>query len=229
MSSQTREAVEKAAYAAVGAPVAALKALGARISEFRDALESSRKEMSDELEGEINEWIIEGERVIERAMEKMRSTRESGDIGAWKATRAVEEGLDVTVPDTELTVINGVGPTYARKLARAGVPGVADFISVTGTKEDVSKLAELTGFSSGTIESWRDQVDLSRVSGIGGEQQWLLHRADVWTVKTLSDSDPAELIERFGGVDELVSKERTPSIYQVKQWVAEAGRLINSG
>ena len=240
MSSKTRETVERAAYAAVGAPVAALKALGARLSDMREALDSSRKDINDEVAKEINEWIAEGESVIERAMERIRatgmvdelrtvveSTRRSAEVGVRKATRTIDESLDVIVPDTDLTRINGIGSNYEAKLAEVGVTGVADFLSATGTEEDIAKLAKLTGFSSGTIESWRDQVALSRVEGIGGVFQRMLRRADVWTLRELSQADPESLTEQLDSLDTPDAPEQTPSIYQVKQWVAEAKTLIN--
>lgn len=240
MSPKTRETVGKAAFAAVGAPVAVLKALGARVADMRDALEASRKEINDDVAKEINEWIAEGENVIERAMERLRatgmvdelrtvveSTRKSAQVGVRKATRSIDEGLDVLAPDTELTRINGIGDNYDAKLAEAGLTGVADFLSATGTEEDIAKLAKLTGFSSGTIESWRDQVALSRVDGIGGAFQRLLRRADVWTLRELSQADPEKLTEQLGSLDSLDAHDQTPSIYQVKQWVTEAKTLIN--
>lgn len=232
--------MERAAYAAVGAPVAALKALGARVSDMREMLESSRKEINDDVAGEIKEWIAQGESVIERAMERLRatgmvdelrsvveSTRKSAQVGVRKAARTVDEGLDLIVPDTSLTRINGIGGNYEAKLARAGVAGVADFVSATGTEEDVAKLAKVTGFSAGTIESWRDQVALSRIEGIGGAFQRLLRRVDVWTLRELSQADPEQLTERMGSLESPDVPDQMPSIYQVKQWVAEAKRMIN--
>lgn len=240
MSPQTRETVERAAYAAVGAPVAALKALGTRISELREALESSRKEMNEDLAAEINEWIAEGENVIERSMERIRatgmvdelrsvveSTRRSVEVGARKSARTIDEGMDVLVPDTRLTRINGIGTNYEAKLVEAGVAGVADFLSATGTEEDIAKLAKITGFSAGTIGSWRDQVALSRVEGIGGAFGRLLRRVDVWTLRELSQADPEHLTEQMGSIESADAPDQTPSIYQVKQWIAEAKTLIN--
>jgi len=240
MSPQTRETVERAAYAAVGAPVAALKALGARLSEMREALEDSRREMNGDLAHEINEWIAEGENVIERAMERIRatgmvddlrtvveSTRKSAELGARKATRTIDESLDVLAPDTRLTRINGIGANYEAKLAEAGVSGVADFLSATGTEEDIAKLAKVTGFSVGTIESWRDQVALSRIDGIGGAFGRLLRMVDVWTLRELSQADPEQLTEQMGSIESPDAPDQAPSIYQVKQWVAEAKKPIN--
>ncbi|MFZ0014576.1 MAG: hypothetical protein WAL25_10735, partial [Acidimicrobiia bacterium] len=154
MSSNTRQTIERAAYAAVGAPVAALKAMAARVNEMRDAISASRKDMGDELSREMRDWISEGEAVIERAMERLQSSGVGGDLrsaadtssrqaraGVKKMRRALDETLDVIDPDTPLSTINGIGPSYETKLAEAGIAGVSEFMSATGTVEDVAKLA----------------------------------------------------------------------------------------
>lgn len=235
---KARESVEKAAYVAVGAPVAAVKALSARISDLRDAMRSSSKDMGDELTREMDEWIAEGEDVIARAMKRLRSsdvvdevrssaksTKEAAEVGIEKAASGLHQGLDIIEPDEKLTTINGIGPSYAKQLREAGISGIADFMSQTATGEDISKLAKTTGFSSGTIESWREQVDLSRVNGIGGSYQMLLHRAGVWTLTQLGECDADDLAERLGSVDMPDAPEQTPSIYTVKQWVTKAKKL----
>lgn len=235
---RARESVEKAAYAAVGAPVAAVKALGARVSDLRDAVRSSSKDMSDDLNREMNEWIAEGEKVIERAMKRLRSSevvdevrsraaeaREAAEVGIEKARGGVEKGLDVIAPDEKLTVINGVGPSYADQLSQAGVAGIAEFISRTETSSDLEKLAESTGISVATLEVWRDQVELSRIDGIGGANEMLLHRAGVWTLPQLSECEPAELTEELEVIDMPDAPDQKPSIDTVRQWVSEAKKL----
>lgn len=235
---RARESVEKAAYAAVGAPVAAVKALSARVSDLRDAVRSSSKDMSDDLTREMNEWIAEGEKVIERAMKRMRSSevigevrsrateaKEAAEIGIEKARGGVEKGLDIIAPDEELTVINGVGPSYADQLKKAGVAGIAEFIGRTDTTSGVQKLADATGISAATIEGWRDQVELSRIDGIGGSNEMLLHRAGVWTLAQLAESKPADLSAEMEGIDMPDTPDQKPSTNTVSQWVSEAKKL----
>ena len=124
----------------------------------------------------------------------------------------METGLDVISPDTDLTRINGIGPSYEEQLQAKGVVGVVDFLGVTGTSEDRRKLSEQTGFSVGTIESWRDQVELSRIDGIGGVYQRLLHRADIWTLGDLQRADAAELSKTLSQIDLPDAPEQMPSI-----------------
>lgn len=232
-----RESVEKAAHVAVGAPVAAIKALSARMSDMREAVRTSRDEMSQDLAREMDEWIAEGERVIDRAMKRLRTsdlskdvqegmdtTTEAAQAGIAKAKQRIERGLG---PDTEMTVVNGIGSSYAAQLNDAGITGVVSFMSATGTKEDMAGLAKSTGFSSGTLESWRNQLDLTRVDGVGGSYKDLLHRTDIWTMSQLADTDPEGLVEDMGKVEDSPSApDQMPSIYAVRQWVAEAKQLV---
>jgi predicted flap endonuclease-1-like 5' DNA nuclease len=235
---KARESVEKAAYAAVGAPVAAVKALGARVADLRDAVRSSRKDMSDDLSREMNEWIAEGEKVIERAMKRLRSSetfdevrtrarnaKEAAEVGINKASDRVEESFDVIVPDEDLTTINGIGPSYAKQLNEAGIGGIADFMRITESSSEVDALAESTGISASTIESWRAQTDLTRIGGVGASFQTLLHRAGVWTVTQLAESDPKALAEVMQSIEMPDAPDQTPSADTVADWAREAKKL----
>jgi predicted flap endonuclease-1-like 5' DNA nuclease len=235
---KARDSVEKAAYAALGAPVAAVKALSARVSDLRDAVRSSSKDMSEDLTREMNEWIAEGEKVIERAMKRMRSSevvdevrsrateaRRAAEAGIEKARGGLDRGLDVVAPDEELTVVNGIGPSYADQLREVGVTGIAGFIDRTGTSSGIDELAAATDISAATIEGWRHQVELTRVDGIGEAHEMLLHRGGVWTLSQLAECEPATLVEDLHGIDMPDTPEHIPSADTVEQWIGEAKQL----
>lgn len=209
MTTPTRENIQKAAYAAVGAPVVAVKALYERMSDLRDIVRSSRQELGEDLTQELASWVDQGEEVIEQTMSRLRS-------------RVVGVGL----PDADLTRINGVGPSYAERLQTAGVESIADFVSGTSSSRSITKLAEISGVSAGTIASWREQAELTRVDGVGGSYQTLLRRAGVWTVQELSVEDPEALTRRLGEIDAPDAPDQTPSIYQVRHWVHSANVLL---
>lgn len=209
MTTPTRENIQKAAYAAVGAPVAAVKSLYERMSDLRDIVRSSRQELGEDLTQELASWVDQGEEVIEQTMSRLRS-------------RVVGVGL----PDADLTRINGVGPSYAERLQTAGVESIADFVSGTSSSRSITKLAEISGVSAGTIASWREQAELTRVDGVGGSYQTLLRRAGVWTVQELSVEDPEALTRRLGEIDAPDAPDQTPSIYQVRHWVHSANVLL---
>lgn len=231
---RARDSAEKAAYVAVGAPTAALKALNARVSDLRDTVRSSRKELSDDIATEIDEWIAEGEKVIERATERFRdsqvaeeikssarSTKRAARVGMDKATGAARTTLDGMAPDEELTVVNGVGPGYAERLGHAGIIGVTRFLERTDSRDDIEELAQSTGISEDTITSWRNQVDLGRISGVGASYQDLLHRVGVWTIDQLAEATPGDLVAEM----ESVGPDQVPNEDVVVRWKSEAGRL----
>lgn len=211
MTTPTRENIQKAAYAAVGAPVVAVKSLYERMSDLRDIVRSSRQELGEDLTQELASWVDQGEEVIEQTMSRLRS-------------RVVGVGL----PDADLTRINGVGPSYAERLQTAGVESIADFVSGTSSSRAITKLAEISGVSAGTIASWREQAELTRVDGVGGSYQTLLRRAGVWTVQELSVEDPEALTRRLGEIDAPDAPDQTPSIYQVRHWVHSANVLLGA-
>lgn len=235
---RARESVGKAAYVAVGAPMAAMKSLNARISELRDAVNSSRKELSEDLAREMNDWIAEGENVIEKAIGRLRSsdaldeardtvraTRKRAEAGIDSAAERFDQVLDIVEPEEGLGVITGIGPNYADQLSKVGIAGVSDFLSRTAASEDIAQLADKAGFSVETIESWRDQVDLSRVNGVGASYQMLLHRAGIWTLPQLANADAEGLTSNLDQIDMPDSPEQKPSITTVRKWIREAKKL----
>jgi len=230
-----RSSVEKAAFVAVGAPTAALKALNARVSDLRDTMNTSRKELSGDLAAEIDEWIAEGEKVIERAVERLRgsqfaeeikesarSTREAARSGMDKAAGVARSGLSgAMAPDEELTVIKGVGPGYAERLQTEGIVGVSRFLDRTATQEELEDLGQSTGIAADTLASWRRKADLGRVPGIGESYQDLLHRAGIWTIDQLVDISASDLVSEM----EVVDPDQAPTKDRVSRWKTEAARL----
>lgn len=236
---KARESVEKAAYVAVGAPIAAVKALSARVSDLRETVRSSSKDMSDDLTNEMNEWIAEGEKLIARAMNRLRtsgvveevrsravSAKEAAEFGIGKATGKLEKSLEFVAPDEELTVINGIGPGYADQLRDAGISGIAEFIERTDSADLITELAGATGISAANLEGWRQQVDLTRVDGIGPSYEMLLHRAGVWTLSQLAEIDRARLASDLGEIDTPDVPEHIPSHETIEEWSREAKTLI---
>lgn len=230
-----RSSVEKAALVAVGAPTAALKALNTRVSDLRDTMKTSRKGLSGDLAAEIDEWIAEGEKVIERAAERLRgsqlaeefkesarSTREAARSGMDKAAGVARSRLGAMAADEELTIIKGIGPGYAERLQTEGIVGVSRFLDRTATQEDLEDLARSTGIAADTLASWRQKADLGRVPGIGESYQDLLQRAGVWTIDQLVETSASDLVSAMEAVD----PDQAPNRDRVSRWKTEAARLV---
>jgi len=122
--------------------------------------------------------------------------------------------------------IEGIGPTYARKLLEAGIKTVDDLLEAGCTRKGREELAERTGISSKLILEWVNLSDLFRIKGIGEEYSDLLEEAGVDTVAELSRRNPENLHSKLHEVNEekkLV--RRPPSLNEVKSWIEQAKKL----
>lgn len=213
------EAARRWGYAALGGPVVAFKAVSDRAEDMTRSLRGTGESMRDSARGEMKRWIREGRKIIRSTPSRPSHSRQA---------LAVAPRLDSMATDEPLTTINGIGPSYAARLAAVGISGINDFLGVTGTVEDVKNLAKSSGFSAGTIESWRNQADLGRVDGVGGSYQQLLHLGGIWTLAQLGSSDPDRLVSDLAEIVPDGGLEQVPSIYTVKKWQAGAKRLVSS-
>lgn len=241
VTTRARESAEKAAYVAVGAPAAALKALSVRVSDLKDTIRTSRHELSSEIARGIDGWIAEGEQVIDRAMTRVRgsdatddlratvrSTRKKARAGIDRTADAIGRGIGLVDPDESLTAISGVGPSYRDQLGKAGITGIAGFLAATVTESDRSNLAEVSGASVDMIETWRAQVDLTRVEGVGDANELLLHRAGVWTIDQLVVAEPSVLAREMRSVTLPDLPEQLPAEPLIQRWQQAARGLTGS-
>lgn len=238
MSPQTKETFEKAAYTAVGAPIAAVKALNARLADLREMIRESRSEMSEDLAKEFDNWVAEGERVVNMALERIRgsSTAEQARVASQRmrdrVSKTVEEmraemdeALDVIQPEESLETIKGIGPGYAERFNKAGIAGINDFLDKTATQEAISRLADKTDFTADQISQWREQVDLTRVKGVGDSYIRLLHRVDIWTIDQFAGAKAAEVATEMKSLDVPGMPDQVPTEEHLSDWISKAKKL----
>lgn len=127
---------------------------------------------------------------------------------------------------TDIIKIEGIGPTYAKKLKAAGIETVEALLGAGGTPEGRKQLAEKTGLSETLILEWVNRADLFRIKGIGEEYSDLLEFAGVDTVVELAKRNADELTKKLVEVNKqkkLVRK--TPTSSQVSDWISQAKKL----
>ena len=127
----------------------------------------------------------------------------------------------------KLTELEGVGPTYAAKLAEAGVKSQEELLAAGSTPKGRSDLEKTTGISGKLVLKWINRADLARVKGIGEEYADLLELAGVDTVPALAQRNPEHLHKAL--VDLAAARKdvvrRTPAASEVAAWVAAAKEL----
>jgi predicted flap endonuclease-1-like 5' DNA nuclease len=145
-----------------------------------------------------------------------------------KAVEAREEPVATPREETakSLSMIEGIGPAYARQLSDAGIKSSDDLLEAGSTKKKREDLAEKTGIAEKLILEWTNLADLFRIKGVGEEYSDLLEEAGVDTVVELSRRNPENLHAKICEVnDEKELVRRPPSLNQVTGWIEQAKKL----
>lgn len=126
----------------------------------------------------------------------------------------------------KLVDIEGIGPKYAAKLAKAGIGSIEALLKKGASPKERKDIASMTGIPDALILEWVNLADLFRIKGIGSEYSDLLEEAGVDTVVELAKRVPENLYTTMGQVNKaknLVNK--MPGLRQVQSWVAQAKKL----
>ena len=72
---------------------------------------------------------------------------------------------------TDITVIEGIGPAYAEKLASAGVNSCEELLEKGATRAGRAAIVEESGMSATLILKFVNHADLCRIKGVGGRDR----------------------------------------------------------
>jgi predicted flap endonuclease-1-like 5' DNA nuclease len=122
--------------------------------------------------------------------------------------------------------VEGIGPTYAKKLVAAGIKTTEELLDTAGGSEGRKMLAEKTGISEKNILEWVNLSDLMRIKVVGEEYSDLLEEAGVDTVVELATRNPDNLCAKIMEINEAKKLvRRPPTLDNVKSWVEQAKKL----
>jgi predicted flap endonuclease-1-like 5' DNA nuclease len=125
-----------------------------------------------------------------------------------------------------LLKVEGIGETYAGKLAKAGIANTKALLEKGATPKGRKEIAEKTGISEKIVLEWINHVDLFRIKGVGEEYSDLLEEAGVDTVPELAQRNPDNLHQKLAEVNQSKKLVRQlPSLTQVQSWVEQAKQL----
>ena len=122
--------------------------------------------------------------------------------------------------------IEGIGPTYAKKLVEVGIKTTDDLLEAGTTPKERETLAKKIDIAEKLILEWINLSDLFRIKGVGEEYSDLLEEAGVDTVVELATRNADNLHAKILEVNknkELV--RRPPTLDEVKQWIEQAKKL----
>ena len=122
--------------------------------------------------------------------------------------------------------IDGIGPTYAEKLAARGIQTTGNLLDRCGAATGRQTVSEATGISQKLLLRWANMADLMRISGIGGEAAVLLEASGVDTVKELRTRNADNLAATMKEVNATKKlARRAASAKQVAKWIEDAKGL----
>ena len=122
--------------------------------------------------------------------------------------------------------IEGIGATFAGKLAGAGITTVEALLEIGATKAGRKKLAADSGIDEGKILDWVNMADLFRVKGVAAQFAELLKAAGVDTVKELRNRNAENLHAKLVEVQhEKKITRAVPALSQVADYIEQAKNL----
>ena len=122
--------------------------------------------------------------------------------------------------------IEGIGPAYVKKLARAGILSVEGLLKMGANPKGRKEIAETSGIDATLVLEWVNRADLYRIKGVGKQYSDLLEKAGVNTVVELSKRVPANLYKKMVEVNQAKNLVNgMPGVNQVERWIEQAKKL----
>ena len=133
---------------------------------------------------------------------------------------------EVKIMGYKIEEIEGIGPSYAEKLAAANITTTDQLLKLCCDAKGRKGTSESTGVSEGQLLKWANMADLMRISGVGSEYSELLEAAGVDTVKELRNRNAENLAAKMAEVNATKKLTRSvPSEKVVTKWVEQAKSL----
>ncbi len=127
-----------------------------------------------------------------------------------------------------VTTIEGIAATTAKKLAKAEITTVEQLLESCKDKRGRKKVAEATGIDEGKLLKWTNHADLCRISGVAGQYAELLEAAGIDSVKELARRKPESVFNKLVETNSSKKKplvNQTPALSRVENWVEQAKEL----
>ena len=123
----------------------------------------------------------------------------------------------------KITDIEGVGPSYAEKLAAANIKTTDNLLELCCSKNGRSQVAQQTGVSESLLLKWSNMADMMRISGIGPQFAELLEASGVDTIKELAQRNAENLAQAISTTNEAKNLANAiPASSIIDGWIGAA-------
>lgn len=172
-------------------------------------------EISEWSSGEVSTKKYHAEEKEEEKHEKKEKVEEKEEV---KRT--------IKMTAQPLTKIEGIGPTYEKKLKKIGIEDTQLLLQRGATAEGREEISGKTKIGKGMILTWINQADLSRIKGVSEEYAQLLEAGGVDSIPELARRDPENLHKQLTSVNKKKKLvRRLPFKTEVGRWVTHAKKL----
>ena len=135
----------------------------------------------------------------------------------------MEKNERIHIMAYKIEEIQGIGPSFAKKLAEAKIRSTDDLLDRCGSSKGRKSVATATGINEAQLLKWANMADLMRVSGIAGQYAELLEAAGVDTIKELGTRKAENLATKMREVNEQKNlANASPSGSVVQRWIDQA-------
>ncbi|MES2154552.1 MAG: DUF4332 domain-containing protein [bacterium] len=168
----------------------------------------------------------------EQALILARVERERTDAWEWTypsptpapapAGQSAPPIPNVTRYSRPVVVVEGIGPTYSRRLRRIGVTTLDDL-----RRADPTAVEDAVQARTPVARDWKAMADLMILDGVHAQAAELLVRAGCTSLDDLATRDPAELHRTLRRINEANAVRIHPATLHVKdveRWVNAARR-----
>ena len=126
----------------------------------------------------------------------------------------------------KISDIEGIGPSYAKKLAKAGVRSVEGLLKNGASARGRKEISSASGVDQTLVLEWVNRADMYRVKGVGRQYSDLLEKAGVDTVVELSKRAAGNLYAKMVEVNRAKNLVNgMPGLKKVEGWIAQAKKL----
>ena len=126
----------------------------------------------------------------------------------------------------KISDIEGIGPAYAAKLAKAGVRSVEGLLKAGASAKGRKEISAASGVDQTLILAWVNRADLYRIKGVGAQYSDLLEKAGVDTVVELSKRVAGNLYKKMEEVNQAKNLVNgMPGLKKAEDWIEQAKKL----
>ena len=125
--------------------------------------------------------------------------------------------------DYKIEEIEGIGPSYAQKLAAANIKKTGDLLKHCADRKGRATTAKSTGVSESLLLKWANMADMMRIKGVGRQYAEMLEAAGVDTVKELATRRPDNLATKMAEINKAKKLAKAvPAEKLIGEWIASA-------